>query len=181
VLHRHFDPAPYQVLQELQLRSARGEDVDAEVALSPTAAKPTRSRMDLASRLRLRKERQRQGHTMYSGFVPPYNTQSRVFDANELRRAATQVRVLGGGPEIVLLQCWCKPADQTKARCAHGWMVGDTSKRVWRGSLMQEQDIAAWTRWHALQLVALEDRLACMHHVQRFCWACSQQQLVQVH
>jgi hypothetical protein len=119
LLRRYFDPAPYQVLQELQLRSARGEAVDAEVALQPSAVKPSRSRMDLASRLRLRKERQRQGRIMYSGFVPPYNTQSRVFDANELRRAATQV---GWGRS-----CWCAcirrvlmrtAAEQTKVVCA---------------------------------------------------------------
>jgi hypothetical protein len=90
-LCRHFRPAPYQVLQEVTLRVQRGEAVDTEAALQPEAAKPARSRMDLAMRLRQRKERQRQGRVMYSGFVPPYNTQSRVFDANELRRAATQV------------------------------------------------------------------------------------------
>lgn len=92
-LCRHFRPAPYQVLQEVMLREQRGEAVDTEAALQPESIKPARSRMDLANRLRMRKERQRQGHTLYSGFVPPYNTQSRVFDANELRRAATQVRV----------------------------------------------------------------------------------------
>jgi hypothetical protein len=89
---RHFSPAPYQVLQEMSLREKRGEAIDAEAALQPQAAKPGgRSRMDLANRLRQRNDRQRQGRTMYSGFVPPYNTQSRVFDASELRRAATQV------------------------------------------------------------------------------------------
>lgn len=92
-LCRHFRPAPYQVLQEVMLREQRGEAVDTEAALQPESIKPARSRMDLANRLRMRKERQRQGRTLYSGFVPPYNTQSRVFDANELRRAATQVRV----------------------------------------------------------------------------------------
>jgi hypothetical protein len=76
----------------MSLREKRGEAIDAEAALQPQAAKPGgRSRMDLANRLRLRKDRQHQGRTMYTGFVPPYNTQSRVFDANELRRAATQV------------------------------------------------------------------------------------------
>lgn len=89
---RHFRPAPYQVLQEMSMRQKRGEPVDAEAALQPPTAKPGRSRMDLANRLRQRKDRQRQGRSLYSGFVPPYNTQSRVFDANELRRAATQVR-----------------------------------------------------------------------------------------
>ncbi len=89
---RHFRPAPYQVLQEMALREKRGEPIDAEAGLPPQTTKHGgRSRMDLANRLRQRKDRQRQGRTMYSGFVPPYNTQSRVFDANELRRAATQV------------------------------------------------------------------------------------------
>lgn len=74
------------------MREQRGEAVDAEAALQAESGKPGgRSRMDLANRLKQRKERQRQGHTLYSGFVSPYNTQSRVFDANELRRAATQV------------------------------------------------------------------------------------------
>jgi hypothetical protein len=102
-LCRHFRPAPYQVLQEVTLREARGEAVDTEAALQPESIKPTRSRMDLANRLRMRKEKQRQGRTLYSGFVPPYNTQSRVFDANELRRAATQVGVR---------VCGCVPAWQ---------------------------------------------------------------------
>lgn len=105
VLCRHFRPAPYQVLQELMLRAERGEAVDAEAALQPEAAKPGRSRMDLANRLRLRKERQRLGHTLYSGFVPPYNTQSRVFDSNELRRAASQVCVSWAWAAC-RQQCW---------------------------------------------------------------------------
>jgi len=80
------------------MREQRGESVDAEAALQAEALKPgLRPRADLANRLKLRKERQRQGLPVYSGFVPPYNTQSRVFDANELRRAANQVWRAGKG------------------------------------------------------------------------------------
>lgn len=82
------------------MREQRGESVDAEAALQAQALKPgLRPRADLANRLKQRKERQRQGLPVYSGFVPPYNSQSRVFDANELRRAANQVWRAGKGCE----------------------------------------------------------------------------------
>lgn len=70
----------------------RGRPVDAEAALTAPLSGKLPGRVDLASRLKQRKERRRQGLAPYSGFVPPYNSQSRVFDANELRRAASQVR-----------------------------------------------------------------------------------------
>lgn len=109
MLCRHLHPAPYQLLQEIQLRQRRGEAVDPEAALAgeggtaggphggPTS--PTellREKLDLASRLKRRKEARAQ--QPYKGFVPPYNTQSRVFDKDELRRAATHVSgaVFGG-------------------------------------------------------------------------------------
>jgi hypothetical protein len=84
------------VLQEYLARKQHVKASDVEASLQPDASKPGgRSRLDLANRLKQRRERRRQGFVPYSGFVPPYNTQSRVFDATELRRAATQV-LLGG-------------------------------------------------------------------------------------
>jgi hypothetical protein len=80
------------------MREARGERVDAEAALTTDGgvasgggpAALLRDKLDLASRLRRRKEAR--AHVIpYKGFVPPYNTQSRVFDKDELRRAATHV------------------------------------------------------------------------------------------
>ena len=87
------------------MNEQRGRPVDAEAALHVELGKPP-GRMDLAQRLKQRKERQRQG-VSYSGFVPPYNSQSRVFDANELRRAASQV-----WPWLCMLDCLCLSCTQ---------------------------------------------------------------------
>ncbi|KAF6253363.1 hypothetical protein COO60DRAFT_1547131 [Scenedesmus sp. NREL 46B-D3] len=96
-LKRHLRPARYQLVQEIVERQKRGEDIDLENYADERSlgrsAVQMKGIMARASRLVQRKVlRQASGaRGRHKGFVPPYNTQSRVFDINELRSAATQV------------------------------------------------------------------------------------------
>lgn len=97
-IRRHLHPARYQLVQEILIREQRGEPLDLESGSE--GAKDTRDQikgiMARASRLVQRKVLRQagSGKVRHTGFVPPYNTQSRVFDSNELRHAATQVSLL---------------------------------------------------------------------------------------
>lgn len=94
---RHLRPARYQLVQEIVERQKRGEDIDLEDYADERNLGRSKAQikgiMARASRLVQRKVlRQTTGaRGRHKGFVPPYNTQSRVFDINELRNAATQV------------------------------------------------------------------------------------------
>ncbi|WIA12055.1 hypothetical protein OEZ85_012134 [Tetradesmus obliquus] len=96
-LKRHLRPARYQLVQEIVERQKRGEDIDLEDYADERNLGRSKAQikgiMARASRLVQRKVlRQTTGaRGRHKGFVPPYNTQSRVFDINELRNAATQV------------------------------------------------------------------------------------------
>lgn len=91
------------MVQELAVREGRGERVDLEGGAPDSSAGHTKDQikgiMARASRLVQRKVLRQagSGRIRHKGFVPPYNTQSRVFDANELRDAATQVGSLLAG------------------------------------------------------------------------------------
>jgi hypothetical protein len=101
-LCRHLRPAHYQLVQEIVERQKRGEDIDLEDYVDERNLGRSKAQikgiMARASRLVQRKVlRQTTGaRGRHNGFVPPYNTQSRVFDINELRNAATQVRLQFG-------------------------------------------------------------------------------------
>eukprot|EP00879_Flechtneria_rotunda_P010836 GHRR01011325.1.p1 GENE.GHRR01011325.1~~GHRR01011325.1.p1 ORF type:complete len:1369 (+),score=416.83 GHRR01011325.1:1346-5452(+) len=93
-IKRHLRPVPYQLVQEIAIRERQGETVDME-GYDGGAGRNNQLKgiMARATRLVQRKvlRQQQQGpHGRHKGFVPPYNTQSRVFDVNELRSAATQ-------------------------------------------------------------------------------------------
>jgi hypothetical protein len=86
-------------VQEIVERQKRGEDIDLEDYVDERNLGRNKAQVKSivarASRLVQRKMlRQTTGaRGRHKGFVPPYNTQSRVFDINELRNAATQVRL----------------------------------------------------------------------------------------
>jgi hypothetical protein len=95
---RYLSPRYYQVVQELAAREARGEDVMEGCALGVRGAKPAAGIAARASRLIQRKALRAGSSTggtvaaalrrRYSGFVPPYEARSRVFDTNELFASA---------------------------------------------------------------------------------------------
>jgi hypothetical protein len=91
------------VVQEIAAREKRGEAVDAEGSdeMSYNRNAQLKNIMTRASNLVARKVLRQQAGARgrHRGFVPPYNTQSRVFDVNELCSAATQVwHIAGTGP-----------------------------------------------------------------------------------
>lgn len=102
---RQLRPARYQLVQEVTALEQAGKtvaDMESLIAeLMPPGARvsPHFKRMvDRATQLMQRHVLMRGGSPpvgrvgRYKGFVPPYHSHSRVFDANELRSAATQAR-----------------------------------------------------------------------------------------
>jgi len=98
-LQRYLTPAYYQVVQEIAARERTGEVVLAGGLPSKVAARPP-GVTARASRLMARKTMKAAATSAggaavsavlrrrYSGFVPPYEARSRVFDSNELRASA---------------------------------------------------------------------------------------------
>lgn len=108
---RQLRPARYQLVQEVTALEQAGKtvaDMESLIAeLMPPGARvsPHFKRMvDRATQLMQRHVLMRGGSPpvgrvgRYKGFVPPYHSHSRVFDANELRSAATQARTRPPNP-----------------------------------------------------------------------------------